>query len=197
MVLLLTFIRLSELIILTADTTTAVSFDNLKKSVFFKICLVICFTLTLYNCDQHSGFDYPEKAPEDFNFIAIWRFEGKVIDSSQGVFQQALSFDSDTTISFNFTGSQKEKIFQNLKGIDVFGYPEDFEPPTSTFVLPASNFYLEVEINGVRRKINWEENIYSSTEKAIRLRGFFELLDKLLEAHPKIQELPEDDRLFL
>lgn len=197
MVLLLIFIRLSELIILIADTTIAVLFENLKKSAFFKICLVICFTLTLHHCSDHSGFDYPEKLPEHFDFKAVWHFEGKVIDSSQGLFRQALSFDTDTTVSFELTQSQKEKTYQVLKRIDIFGYSESFAPPSLMSVFPSSGFYLEVEINGVRRKINWEENVYSSTEKAIRLRGFFELLDELLVAHPEIQELPEDDRLFL
>lgn len=92
--------------------------------------------------------------------------------------------------------TQKEKIYQSLKDIDVFGYPEDFEPPTSTLVLPSSDFYLEVEINGVSKKINWEQNVYSSTKRAKRLRRVFDLLDDMLDASAAIQALPKDERMF-
>ncbi|MCE7995747.1 MAG: hypothetical protein HEP71_27455 [Roseivirga sp.] len=174
----------------------ALPFQYLKSPGNLKVCLYISFIVAICSCDSHSGFDYPKDLPEDFEFKAIWHFEGSVIDSSEGTFRQAISYDSDTTISFTLTKTQKAKIYQIVKDIDVFGYPEDFEPPTTMEVLPSSGFYLEVQIRGVRKRINWKENVYSSTKRAKRLRHFFDHLDELLDASAEIQALPKDDRAF-
>lgn len=105
--------------------------------------------LILFGRYSHSGFDYPKEPPKDFEFKAIWHFEGRVVNSRENTFTKAISYDTDTTISFKLTEAQQEQIYKVMKDIDVFGYPEDFVPSTKTQVTPSTEYYLEVEINGV------------------------------------------------
>lgn len=174
----------------------SVSFQTFINPGVFRVILLLSCISILFGCYSHSGFDYPKELPEDFEFKAIWHFEGWVIDSRENTFTKAISYDTDTTISFKLTEAQQEQIYKIMKDIDVFGYPEDFVPSTTTQVLPSTKYYLEVEINGVSKKINWEQNVYSSTKRAKRLRRFFDLLDDMLDASAAIQALPKDERMF-
>ena len=152
--------------------------------------------VVLFGCERRST-NYSDTMPSDFNFILSIAENSYILDTYNGKLTKAIDWELDTTISYQFSTDQKQKIYELLNKIDIYKYPENYAPISTVDVSPTFSYRFEFTINGVDHKINWKENTESEVKDARELRKLFFEIQTILEKDNLIRELPESKRVFL
>lgn len=165
--------------------------DRMKTIGLLVILLVIVF-----GCDRRST-NYPETMPNDFNFISNIAESSYILDTYKDKLTKTIDWELDTTISYQLSLAEKQNIYSILKEIDIYHYPQNYNPTTRVRVRPSFSYQFEFTLNGVDYKINWKENTESDTWDAKKLRKLFREIKNTLEKDDQVKKLPEDKRAFL
>lgn len=165
--------------------------DIIKSIAIILAVAQMLILLFLFGYEKRSYFDYPDNMPEDFNFIAKLGSGHYKIDTYNNTLTKSIEMGKDTTINYVFPQKGKEKIFKNLKQIDIYKYPGNYSPTSTVQTLPASEYYFSSNINGETINIDWVENTCSETKEARNLMGIFNEIFKIINEDKKVKELPE------
>jgi hypothetical protein len=167
---------------------------NNKIKVFLG-CLLIGISLTA-GCMKRST-KYPDTIPDDFNFIMKIEDCAYIIDTYRNTLIKTIDWETDTAISFQLTQEEKEKIFNTLKSIDIYKYPENYAPTSTKTVSPSYSYYLKFTINKDDYEISWQENTESEIEDARNFRNLFQEFKKFIEKDERVKTLPKSKRAFI
>ena len=150
--------------------------------------------LIIFGVKKRIG-SYPERMPEDFNFVASFWTDSYKIDTNKNIYTKALNWEADTIISLCLTNEEKELIYKKKK-IDIYKYPHNYAPTSTISVSPSFSFSIKVSINGHDHSINWTENTESKNKDAKRLMELFENITEQIEKHEEVKRLPKSKRFF-
>jgi hypothetical protein len=167
---------------------------NNKIKVFLG-CLLIGISL-MAGCVKRSA-NYPNTMPNDFNFIMKIENSTYVIDTYRSTLTKTIDWETDTAISYQLTQKEKEKIFNTLKSIDIYKYPEDYAPTSTKTASPSYSYYLKFTINKKEYEISWKENTESEVEDARNFRRLFQEFKKFIEEDERVETLPKSKRAFI
>ena len=161
--------------------------------------LIILFSLIII---VFLGYDrtitnYEKKMPADFNFLAKVKFDTYVIDTYNNTLTKTIDWENDTVISFQTSIEFKEKIYNILRDIDIYKYPENYAPTSTIKISPSSSYFLKFTLGSDTTLINWEENTESENIDAKKLRKLFMTIYNYLEQNERVKSLPDDERAFL
>jgi len=172
-----------------------------KKSRYVVGLVVIVISVTIgcvINLDyRHTSYDYPDSMPVDFNFISNIESNSYILDTYKNKLTKAIDSKVDTIISYQLSLDEKQKIYEVLKDIDIYKYPENYAPTSTITVSPSFAFQFEFTLNGSNHKIIWTENTESETKDARDLRKLFNAIQRILLTDDRIKKLPESKRVFL
>lgn len=160
------------------------------------IKLQIIGLIIIFGCEQRLT-NYPDIMPNDFNFISNIADSSYILDTYNDKLTKTIDWDIDTTISYKIPFTEKQKIYEILKKIDIFKYPENYAPTSKKDVSPSFSYRFDFTMNGIDYKINWKENTESEIKDARELRKLFIEIQKNLENDDIIKELPKSKRAFL
>lgn len=119
------------------------------------------------------------------------------LDTFAGEFTQDRVVEPPITIPLELTGKQMKVIYEKIVAIGIDEYPEEFKIPKPLFgdyVLLSTGYYYSIQItNGeMKKSIRWVDNVAQPvSEKADRLRDFFQAIVEMIQAHPAYLQLPE------
>lgn len=134
--------------------------------------------------------------PIDFNFEVSLGTDSYRIDTYKETYTKAIDWEKDTMITLRLTREEKELIYETIRKIDIYKYPENYAPTSTISVSPSFSFTIKITMDGIDHSINWTENTESETKDAKSLRKLFEVITEQIENHKEIKELPESERFF-
>ena len=160
------------------------------------IGLLVIGLVIVFSCERRTT-KYPETMPNDFNFISNIAESSYILDTYKDKLTKTIDWERDTTISYQLSLAEKQRIYSILKEIDIYHYPQNYNPTTRVRVRPSFSFEFEFTLNGVDYKINWKENTESDTRDAKKLRNLFRMIQNTIENDAQVKKLPEDKRAFM
>lgn len=170
-------------------------FERINDTTRFVRLLIIGLVI-IVGCERRHT-NYPETMPNDFNFFTNIADSSYILDTYKDKLTKTIDWDADTTITYELSLSERQKIYKILKAIDIYKYPENYAPTSTVNVSPTFSYRFEFTLNGVDYKINWKENTESDTKDAKELRTLFQEILKAIETDDRVKKLPESKRAFL
>lgn len=133
----------------------------------------------------------------DFDFIIKRDNNTYTINTYKSTLTKQLDWHKDTVIKYEVTRKLKEEVFNKLKKIDIFKYPEHYAPTSLVREFPSMRYFIQYTVNGNTRIVDWKENTESETKEAQHLRELFDNLLNELESDNRIKNLPDSKVAYL
>ena len=119
----------------------------------------------------------------------------RILDTFNHTLTQHSSDGSSATVAFRLTPDERITMYQAMKTINLFGYPDVYVsvPENVPQMIPEPHPRYELVLrNGTLTKtITWEDAIARpSTAEADQLRDFIERVRTLVAHHPETAQLP-------
>ena len=70
-----------------------------------------------------TSYEYPEKMPEDFNFIVKLNSNEYCINTYNNTFSKSINWDKDTIINYKISNLEKNRVYQLIKEYNIIKYP--------------------------------------------------------------------------
>jgi hypothetical protein len=162
-------------------------------------CTVLLCTLALgtaAGCAPSS--ELPAVQPQDFGFVAAYGpYAGASLDTFNGTFTEGLhsSRGNPETVELRLTPGELTSLYQDLRAMRILDYPASLDPSNTdktavTYSTPTS-YQLKIRAGGVEKSTGWVHGeLVASTLQAKALLGWFEKLQRMIEAKPEYQRLP-------
>ncbi len=119
------------------------------------------------------------------------------LDTFAGEFTQDRVVEPPITIPLVLTDEQMTMIYEKMVEIKIDHYPEEFKiskPLFGEYVLLSTGYYYSIQIeNGdLETSTRWVDNVVQPTsEKADRLRDFFQVIIEMIQGYPAYLQLPK------
>jgi len=119
------------------------------------------------------------------------------LDAFAGEFTQDRVVEPPITIPLTLTDEQMEIIYQKMVEIKIDQYPKEFKiskPLFGEYVLLSTAYYYSIQIENSDLNIStrWVDNVVQpASEKADRLRAFFQAIIEMIKGHPNYIQFPE------
>lgn len=171
----------------------------IKKRICCILLILSALVFIGYMGFERTCGQYKDEMPADFNFQANIITDSYVLDTYKNTLTKAIDWEKDTTVAFIVSKEFKESIYKLFKKIDICKYPCNYGPTSTIQILPSHSYKLKyiMDSDSIVGEINWEENTYSETKDAKRLRSVFEKIEEYIEQSDVVKTLPEDERAFL
>jgi hypothetical protein len=110
--------------------------------------------------------------------------------------QHSMDGSAAITISFKLTTDERLAVYQAIKTINLFGYPDVYTipvPDNTSRIIPEPHPRYELVLrNGTLNKtITWEDSISRPTAvEADQLRGFINTIKAMVANHSEMTQLP-------
>ena len=168
-----------------------------KTLIYLGLLLIILIVIVLNIKKTMYSFEYPEKIPKDFNFIAKITSGKYSINTYNNTFSKSINWDKDTVLYYKINDNEKRRIYDLIKEYNIIRYPNYFTPPTHRRIMPSFDYYFKCTFDSINVEINWEYNTESEEKKAQQLRDFlFQIFENILEEE-RIKNLPKTERISM
>jgi hypothetical protein len=140
-------------------------------------------------------FGKSRERPSDFNFLLNYLSSYFEVNT----FNNTLT-KYDTTISFQFTFSQMDSIYEQMINMDIISYPSDFQPSNWEETSPKLDSvncpytFFKYRANNETKQITWTHGILSSEHKALMFDRFILLIKGIVESSPRNKQFMEGSK---
>jgi hypothetical protein len=119
----------------------------------------------------------------------------RILDTFNHTLTQHANDGSSATVSFRLTSDERITIYQTIKTINLFGYPDVYVsvPENVPQIIPEPHprYELVLQNGTLTKKVTWVDSIARpTTAQADRLREFIERIRTLVAHHPETAQLP-------
>ena len=147
-----------------------------------RILLTVLIIACSLGCSKPDTYDYPESVPEDFSVSLTWNCFGvSSYDSETGKLVKTTDATNpaDYVTYYQLTNEDKSYIYDLIVSMDVYSYPDVYDPNENLGSDPPMTLILKVKTNGDSKEIKAEDiareftsqnkkgQMYLSTCKAI------------------------------
>ncbi|WP_047450896.1 hypothetical protein [Alistipes sp. ZOR0009] len=160
-----------------------------RISIILNVILIV-WIIVQYGINNLST-DSLGQYSNDFDFIIKLDNNAYTINTYKNTLTKQLDWHRDTVISYEVPSKLKKDVFDKLKKIDIFKYPEHYSPTSLVREFPSMSYFIQYTVNGNTRIVDWKENTESETTEAEHLRDLFDRLLKELESDNRIKNLPD------
>jgi hypothetical protein len=172
----------------------------MKKKKYISILLIVIAIIVIrlfYYEKIYYEFEYPEKMPDNFNFIVEINHNDYILNTHKNEFTKGITWKKDTVLNYELSKVEKNRIYNLMKDINIIEYPNYYAPKTYLSITPSPVYYFKCEFDNIEIEINWKYNTESEQEKAVKLRDFiYSIFEKILE-EKEIKNLPKSTRYRL
>ena len=142
-------------------------------------------------------------APRADNFAFVFKDYScapiplNALDTTRGTLVHTpLDGTTSITISLHLTDDELETIYQKAISIGFFDYPSKFVIPDDQMLgsqTPASSYELSMTNAEKTNSVTWTDDTMTKPNytKADKLRELVNLINKIIQSHPEIQQLPQ------
>ncbi len=135
--------------------------------------------------------------PKDFAVrIVFGKCWNDSVDTRRQVFTRLILAEDVRTVRIQLSQEQRIQLYQAISAANLFDYPEQFIPPLTTISEPAPDYEIEVQSEGRRHVVRWQDHGSSSTE-ANSLRDMLIAVHELFTALPAVRRLPPSQMFCL
>jgi hypothetical protein len=126
-----------------------------------------------------------------------------VLDTATGTLVYTpLGDTTSTTISLRLTDDELESIYQKAIAIGFFDYPSKFVVPNDqvlAYHTPAASYEISITKGTMTNSVSWTDNVMTKPDytKANQLRELMKMIDKVLQSHPEVKQLPRPKMLCI
>lgn len=130
--------------------------------------------------------------PSDFKLIFKYGVEGRnILDTFNGKFTKDMVVDPPIIIDLSLTKEEKQIIYNKMKEIDIFSYPQTFDPVSNMQVTPYQSYYFKVIANNITKEIEWDDKHASGDDRAIKLRELIDIIKVMIYDKDEYKKLPQ------
>jgi len=127
--------------------------------------------------------------PDDFNFVFKYGVETKsVLDTVHDKYTKDLVIDGLITTDLVLSNEDKIKIYEYMRSIDFFDYPEEVE---GALQKPLSGYRFEIMLNGEKKIVNWRGEFNPGKPSHNDFKQLTKMVIGMIEANEAYQSLPE------
>lgn len=169
----------------------------MKRNIIFSILTAA----TAIGCDSpRSGpnqivdckfeFEIYEESPSAYNYNSKTGQLRKLINpfTTEPLYADTIVYISEKELCDLMTLCSK---------INVFNYPNEFNPESGVEVIPEPSFQIRFTIDGRTKEINWKTNTaFFETKEASDLYEVISKIDSLIYSTSEFQSLPEEQYLW-
>ncbi len=163
-----------------------------------KVVIALFALVTLISC-----LPAVKTAPHADNFAFVFKDYScapiplNVLDTTSGTLVHTpLDDTTSITISLHLTDDELETIYQKAISVGFFNYPSKFVVPDDQvlgYQTPPSNYELSMTNGEMINSVSWTDGTMTKSDytKADKLRELVNLINKIIQSHPEIQQLPQ------
>jgi hypothetical protein len=174
--------------------------------VLLVLTILAACTPVITSPPQTPTVTIPPRA-DNFSFIfqdySCGSIPVNVLDTASGTLVYTPLGDStSTTINLRLTDNELETVYRKAMSIGFFDYPSEFVVPDDQalgFHAPSSSYQLSMTNGEMTNLVSWRDDTMTEPDylKADQLRELLDLIDKIIQSHPEVQQLPEPKALCL
>ncbi|TVX91522.1 hypothetical protein [Cohnella terricola] len=128
--------------------------------------------------------------PKDFDFTFKYGVMTKnVLNTFNGEYTKDLAMDGLISINYQLSVNDKKRIFEFMKDIDLFNYPDEVEGLNQ---LPSSGYEFEIQYNGKKKNIIWNGE-FNDELKDQEFKELTRLIIGIIESSEDYRSLPESN----
>jgi len=129
--------------------------------------------------------------PDDFNFVFKYGVETKsVLDTFHDNYTKDLVIDGLITTDLVLSNEDKIKIYEYMRNIDFFDYPEEVEGAVQK---PQSGYRFEIMLNGEKKIVNWKGEFNPGKPSHNDFKQLTKMVIGIIEGNEAYQSLPESN----
>lgn len=119
-----------------------------------------------------------------------------VLDTTSDTLVYApLGDPTSITVPFQLTDDELESVYQKAVFIGFFDYPSKLLIPDDQvlgYQAPASSYELSMTNGEMTHSVSWTDDTMTKPgyTKADQLRELMKMIDKIIQSHPEVEELP-------
>jgi hypothetical protein len=162
---------------------------KLPEIIFF--CMFM-FLFSLTGCSlPKSENQLSSSMPKDFNFVFNYGVGAKnQLDTSKGQYTKDMVIEPSITASLKLTNEEMNKIYEEMKKINILTYPDNFSPKTNMMQTPFYTYSIKIIADGREKNIFWEDQYAAKTKDAVQLRKLFNKIIEILINKDEFKKLP-------
>ncbi len=153
--------------------------------------------------DSEDPVILPTKMPKDFNFSLKYGVGARnEINTFENTFTKDLILDGTITTELTLTNKERKAIYHRMKEIELLATVQaasyEGEDGSSIWMEPASDYFLEIQLDGKIYKLHWAGHIFDKEVRdtlAIFVLRF--LHEEIIENKPEYKNLPEANGWYL
>ena len=164
--------------------------------------LVICLSMliALAGCGQSQIST--ESVPEDFSFSLTWGCYGiSSYNSATGELIKTTDATNPSDYVTNYTLSveEKSKIYDMISSLNLYSYPDSYNPNEGVFSDPSMTLVLTIHLNGTDKTVRAENIATSFVSKSKKGRSFLTTcknISEMLTGTKEWKALPDYEHLY-
>ncbi len=167
-----------------------------------RILILIVAITSLYGCTKGESFDYPSSVPDDFSIALTWNCYGvSSYDSTTGkLIKTTDATNPDDYITYyQLTKEDKEYIYNLIVSMDIYSYPNIYNPHGDLKSDPPMTLILTVNINGSEKTIKAEDICVEFSTRNKKGQRFLSTCKSIINRLQTTQEwkaLPEYEHFY-
>jgi hypothetical protein len=161
------------------------------------------FLAVISSCSTTKG---QVSYPPDFNFSLQYGMgRGSTISTFDNTYTKDLIQKGTAKAEMKLTPEEKEAVYRKMMDIDIFSYPDIFEPVSAgeqggSFIphggMPSTSYSFSIQANGRTKQIFWNYIMDTRSEKAYKLLELIDQIKMIIISKPEYKALPEPEGAY-
>lgn len=151
--------------------------------------IILLITVVAFGCVAKRDTLHGNK--REFNFMLKYGVGAKnIINTYDDTYTKDMIKDSSITIKLVLSPAELDSIFKAFNKIDVFSYPDFFNPYSPGRKDPFTTYRLYIQIGERKKTILWGDYLFSTVPEAVELRKVFRMIIEMVESKDEVKDLP-------
>lgn len=169
--------------------------NTIDKNIILKKISVLWLTfilLSLIGCNSISSSSHlPDEKPKNFSFVFNYGVNAKnQLDTISGKYTKDMIIQPSVITDMKLSDEEMKSIYSDMKKINIFNYPDNFNPRSNMMQTPYETYSIKIIINGVEKDLYWKDESASQNKEAVQLRELFKKMEKIIANKEEYKKLP-------
>lgn len=113
-----------------------------------------------------------------------------ILNTFEGSFTKDMVIGEPVIIPFKLSPEQIKNIYKKMIDIDLFSYPQNYNPINNYFITPFDTYYFKVQTSSGIKEITWEDEHMVQDKKSKQLRELIMLIKDYIQDTSQFKNLP-------
>ena len=164
-----------------------------------RLSILFLLSLAIYGCASTNCSNAGPDSP--FGFLFEDSFSGIRTDTFNGTLTLDWWTPESTTICFSFTSEELDTIRDEMRNIEIFSYPANFQPKAidsiEFWIDPHPVYFIRLRLDGREHSIYWNDRNNSRAENAQSLRLLLIRIRSMVVRNIEYKKFPRKPRVLI